>query len=150
MIMDLWGTWTSTIVNGKIVLPKNLSSKFPDDEKLVVTFGLNSSIAIYPKSNFIESIKTLNATQMIKKQKLAALMIQTADEQTLTGPSRFRIPQILIHRLNHKLPVVLQGEGRYITVKNYQDAKSLEDNMKGKFSDMDDDFDASETVCLYD
>ncbi len=145
VINDLWGNAKSTVVNGLIVLPKIYSEKI-GKESIVICPGLNNTISIYPKKNFVDKIEALSASVDVKKRKLATIMIRYAQDQELKGNAcRFRVPKDLLNTIiDPELTVAFGGCSEYIRVFSTADynAKIKEDLdfLFDNFEEGDDDY----------
>ena len=85
---------------------------------VVVTLGPNGTIAIYPLDSWKSTLDRLKQGEDRAKQLRTQLIDFAMTEQTLEGPGRVRLHEMLMEEVGITDSVIIKGEGHYITLWN--------------------------------
>ena len=133
--MNFIGIWEKNIIENRVVLPVKLFNKIKDDN-VIITIGINNSIAIFPLDSWGKIYTNLKNGNNKQKNYLNFLM-DYADEQKIEKSGRVKLSEDLLNASNIKEKVIIKGNGNFISVWSLE--KFLESRKKQleKFKDID-------------
>nr|MDK2851654.1 transcriptional regulator MraZ [Candidatus Cloacimonadota bacterium] len=117
---EFLGIFENSVHKQRVIIPASFKKKFSEEamHTVVVTLGPNNTIAIYPLDSWKSTLERLKQGEDRAKQLRTQLIDFAMTEQTLEGPGRVRLHEMLMQEVGITDSVIIKGEGHYITLWN--------------------------------
>ena len=139
-LMFLLGEYEATVdAKNRFLLPGALKKQFPENEKLVLSRGIDENLVLYPIKTWealVEKLLNMNEFEH-NVRKFRAIMLGGATEIELDSAGRVLIPPSLKDHGKLKKDIVLAGDIDKIIVWDAAEYKKLfEETTPQKFSEI--------------
>ncbi len=138
--MVLLGEYEATVdAKNRFLLPGALKKQFPENEKLVLSRGIDENLVLYPIKTWDALVKKLMAMNEFdpKVRKFKTIMLGGSTEIELDSAGRVLLPPSLKEYGKLKKDIVLAGDLDKIIIWDAAEYKKLfETTTAQEFSDM--------------
>lgn len=122
----------------RFTLPLSMKQKFSDDAmgRVVITLGLNNSIAVYPLDNWEEYCLAMENGTDLQYEYLNYLR-KHSTEQKLEKTNRIRLGKKLLNLAGIKEDIVICGSGKFVEIWDVKTFDTTDEKNQKRFSNID-------------